>query len=207
MALSLWFLTILAGPSLAAEPRVLDPVETTALLTRMAETREALGPRQMHYTETRSNPLLVHPVRQSGTLAFAFPNRFRKDSADASLISDGTQLWIFYPDLSETEHYPLGGNSPLARELQTLLAGFQPQALQRVFHVTARELETGYSLQLVPRRSRQTPIREIRSRWSRDLEIEALEMFGEDGSHTALEFSRHAPLRITAETFAPPKKP
>jgi hypothetical protein len=62
-------------------------------------------------------------------------------------------------------------------------------------------------LQLVPRRSRQTPIREIRSRWSRDLEIEALEMFGEDGSHTALEFSRHAPLRITAETFAPPKKP
>jgi hypothetical protein len=188
----------------AAEPTLLEPAATQDLLARLELTQSRQGPRQMSFLETRSSPLLQHPIEQQGTLAFAPPDRFRKESDISVLLSDGKHFWIVYKDLSEIEKYSLEGRSPLSRELQTILSGFRPAQLQRVFHVHAFALGEGFELVLTPRQARRSPVQEIRSRWSSDFALQSLVMQGEDGSRTEFRFSHHLPLEVTAETFAPP---
>lgn len=191
----------------AEDAPVLDSQATTRLLSRMAEARSSFGPRQMTYAETRTNPLLVRPVQQQGTIFFTPDNFFRKESESSALISDGKHLWIVYKDFAEVEKYSLEGSSPLARELRTLLSGFSPEKLQTAFHIQIRETDDGFFLQLRPRRRGQNLLREIRSHWTKELEIKTLEITGADDSRILLRFSNHAPLEVTPQTFAPPTEP
>lgn len=196
--------TCLLAPAAATAPTALPPEETSTLLLRLAEAQKASGPQRMRFEETRTHPLLVHPVAAHGTILLHPPNGFIKESEEVTLGYDGEHLWIFYKDISEIEVYSLRGSSPLTREVKTLLSGFSPHGLQRDFHVTAFPRSEGYELVFTPRRARHSSLRELRSVWSADWRILSLEMVDQEAGRTRLTLREHAPLRLTPGVFSPP---
>jgi outer membrane lipoprotein-sorting protein len=55
------------------------------------------------------------PVVSSGTVWFQPPNKFRRNErqSPSMTVSDGRELWIYYPNFKSAERYPLGKGSPL----------------------------------------------------------------------------------------------
>ena len=60
--------------------------------------------------------LMKNPVLSSGTVWFQPPNKFRREvkgNSPSVTVSDGRELWIYYPNFKSAERYPLGKGSPL----------------------------------------------------------------------------------------------
>jgi outer membrane lipoprotein-sorting protein len=72
---------------------------------------------QADFQEERVIRLMKKPVVSSGTVWFQPPNKFRREVKGNSpnlTVSDGRELWIYYPNFKSAERYPLGKGSPLA---------------------------------------------------------------------------------------------
>ena len=59
---------------------------------------------------------MKNPVLSSGTVWFQPPNKFWREvkgNSPSITVSDGRELWIYYPNFKSAERYPLGKGSPL----------------------------------------------------------------------------------------------
>src|SRR5262245_51194624 len=91
------------------------PFSETELKNLLAAIRQNRST-QADFQEQRVIRLMKKPVMSSGTVWFEVPNKFRREvkgNSPSITVSDGRDLWIYYPNFKSAERYPLGKGSPL----------------------------------------------------------------------------------------------
>jgi outer membrane lipoprotein-sorting protein len=91
------------------------PISDSKLKNLLAAIRQNRST-QADFQEQRVIRLLKKPVVSSGTVWFQPPNKFRREvkgNSPSVTVSDGRELWIYYPNFKSAERYPLGKGSPL----------------------------------------------------------------------------------------------
>lgn len=146
---------ILLLPQLTPAAELSAP-ETTALIAKLQEHRAKFPSLTADFTEEKRTRLLQKPLVTSGTIAFSAPNLFRREvkGGNSSLtICDGKQLWIYYPNFKEAEHYTLGQHSFFDDSLAALTAGLNFQNIGTYYRYEAFHEAGGYRLVLHPKTS------------------------------------------------------
>jgi len=85
-------------PLLRAEP--LSPADLKSLLGRIREKHAAAPQLQADFQEEKNVKMLNKPIANTGRVWFQSPNKFRREAKGNSpsvTVSDGQQLWIYYP--------------------------------------------------------------------------------------------------------------
>src|SRR5215475_4579150 len=137
-------LTSLAG----AAP--LSQAELKNLLAAIRQNRTT----QADFQEERVIRLMKKPVVSSGTVWFQPPNKFRREvkgSSPSVSVSDGRDLWIYYPNFKSAERYALGKGSPLDATVTAINSALNLENIESSFNVSATKSDNGHELALLPR--------------------------------------------------------
>jgi len=109
---------------------------------------------QADFQEQRVIRLMKNPVESSGTVWFQTPNKFRREVKGHSpsiTVSDGRDLWIYYPNFKSAERYPLGKGSPLDATVAAINSALNLENIESSFNVSATKSDNGHELALLPR--------------------------------------------------------
>src|SRR3982750_4158474 len=109
---------------------------------------------QADFQEERVIRLMKKPVTSSGRIWFLPPNKFRREvkgNSPSITVSDGRELWIYYPNFKSAERYPLGKGSPLDATVAAINSALNLENIETSFNVTATKTEGGHELTLMPR--------------------------------------------------------
>src|SRR6266850_6273543 len=109
---------------------------------------------QADFQEQRVIRLMKNPILNSGKVWFQPPNKFRREVKGTSpslTVSDGRQLWIYYPNFKSAERYSLGKRSPLDSVIASINSALNLENIENSFHITATRAGNGYELELTPR--------------------------------------------------------
>ena len=159
--LSLLFVALAAAP---AEP--LAPVDVKALLDQIRTRRAAAPQVEADFQEEKTVHLMNKPIHSAGKVWFQKPNKFRREvqgNSPSITISDGQQLWIYYPKFQSAEHYSLGKHSPLDAGIAALTAALNLENVENSYHITSEQ--AGYRLRTATRPAQsvaQTPPQNFR---------------------------------------------
>src|SRR5246500_1100903 len=137
-------LTFIAG----AAP--LPEIELKNLLAGIRQNRTT----EADFQEERVIRLMKKPIVSSGKVWFQPPNKFRREvkgSSPSLTVSDGRQLWIYYPNFKSAERYPLGKGSPLDSTVAAINSSLNLENIENTFQITAIKSDNGYELTLLPR--------------------------------------------------------
>ena len=132
----------------------LSPTDVKTLLERIREKRAAAPSMQADFQEQRKVHLLDEPINSSGKIWFQAPNKFRverKGNAPSITVSDGQQLWIYYPNFKSAEHYSLAKRSPLDAAISAITTALNLENVEHAFHIAGNKAEKGYDIELTPR--------------------------------------------------------
>jgi outer membrane lipoprotein-sorting protein len=203
MRLSL-LLPLIATAVQAQSP--LTTAETDALLEKVA-ARRGTGI-SAEFREIRTVPLLTRPIIEEGTLCFRPPASFRKEVRTPTRsvsISDGSTLWLVFPEEGEVERYPMAKNRPLRDAMEALAAAVSLADLKRLFVVEALSLQDGFRLVLEPRKS---GLRRALLRIIVELDDAAalrhIHMQSADGGTSRITILAEQPLAGRGDLFSPP---
>ncbi|MEY2558156.1 MAG: outer rane lipoprotein carrier protein [Verrucomicrobiota bacterium] len=187
-----------------AEP--LSPADLKALLGRIREKRAAAPQVQADFQEEKSVHLLNKPITSSGKIWFQAPNKFRREAKGNSpsiTVSDGQQLWIYYPKFQSAEHYSLGKRSPLDAGIAAITASLNLENVEATYHMTGTKESDGYQLQLAPRNpSMKRFLQTFSIRMNNDLQVVRTEMSQPNGDRIVTAYSNESRAPIPASTFA-----
>ena len=196
-------LLLLAFASAPAEP--LAPNDIKALLGRIREKRASAPQVQADFEEQRDVHLMNHPINSSGKVWFQKPNKFRREvrgNSPSVTVSDGQQLWIYYPKFQSAEHYSLGKHSPLDAGIAALTAALNLENVENSYHITANKMENGYELQLLPRNpSLKRLLKTFSIRVNSDLQVQRTEMIQPSGDHIVTSYSNESRAAIDPAEF------
>jgi outer membrane lipoprotein-sorting protein len=189
----------------AAQAEPLSPNDVKSLLTRVREKRAAAPQLQADFQEEKEVHLLNKPISSSGKVWFQAPNKFRREAKGNSpsvTVSDGQQLWIYYPKFQSAEHYSLGKRSPLDAGIAAITAALNLQNIEATYHITATKKEKGYVLELVPR----TPsVKRLLQRFqitiNEQLQVERTEMLQPNGDRIVTIYTNETRAPIPGSTF------
>src|SRR5574338_549050 len=95
---------------------------------------------QADFQEQRVIRLMKNPVTSSGTVWFQTPNKFRREVKGHSpsiTVSDGRELWIYYPNFKSAERYPLGKGSPLDATVAAINSALNLENVEGSFSIAA----------------------------------------------------------------------
>src|SRR5207245_8508304 len=109
---------------------------------------------QPDFQEERVLRLMKKPILSSGTIWFQPPNKFRREvkgNSPSITVSDGRQLWIYYPNFKSAERYPLGKGSPLDSTVAAINSALNLENVENSFQINATKTDKGYELALLPR--------------------------------------------------------
>src|SRR5467141_4903064 len=109
---------------------------------------------QADFQEERVIRLMKKPIVSSGRIWFQPPNKFRREvkgSSPSVTVSDGRQLWIYYPNFKSAERYPLGKSSPLDSTVAAINSALNLENIENTFQINATKSDKGYELALLPR--------------------------------------------------------
>ena len=149
-------IAIFATAVYAEEPRDSAELSLAELMNRMAKTAGVIA----DFQEQKQISLLQQPLRSSGRLYFAPPDRLARFTSEpefSALVIDGEKLY-FQESLGE--EFDLSGN-PMARifiDNFIVLFNGDLERLQTLYHTDFSAKDELWSLILRPRRS---PLREI----------------------------------------------
>ena len=188
-----------------AQAQLLAPNEVKALLQNIRAKHAAAPQVQADFQEEKDVHLMNEPIRSSGKVWFAAPNKFRREvkgNSPSITVSDGQQLWIYYPKFQSAEHYSLGKHSPLDAGIAALTAALNLDNVENSYHITAHKLEQGYELQLVPRNpSLKRLLKTFTVQMSADLEVRRTEMDQPNGDHIVTIYANESRVPIPPATF------
>ncbi len=188
-----------------AQAQLLVPNEVKALLQNIRAKHAAAPQVQADFQEEKDVHLMNAPIRSSGKVWFAAPNKFRREvkgNSPSITVSDGQQLWIYYPKFQSAEHYSLGKHSPLDAGIAALTAALNLDNVENSYHITAHKLEQGYELQLVPRNpSLKRLLNTFTVQMSADLEVRRTEMDQPNGDHIVTIYANESRVPIPPATF------
>src|SRR5437868_14673098 len=137
-------LLVLAAPFVRAEP--LSPADLKSLLGRIKEKRTAAPQVQADFQEEKNVKMLNKPIVSSGKIWFQSPDKFRREAKGNSpsiTVSDGQQLWIYYPKFHSAEHYSLGKRSPLDPGIAAITASLNLENVEGTYHITGTKEVNG----------------------------------------------------------------
>ncbi|MGH7935902.1 MAG: LolA family protein [Chthoniobacterales bacterium] len=183
----------------------LAPNDVKALLERIRAKRAGTPQVQADFQEQKDVHLMNKPISSSGKVWFQDPNKFRREvqgNAPSITVSDGSQLWIYYPKFKSAEHYSLGKHSPLDAGIAALTAALNLENVEKSYHMTGSKEGDGYALQLAPRNpSLKRLLKTFDIRMNADLQVQRTEMVQPNGDHIVTNYSNESRAPIPASTF------
>ena len=193
----------------------LTPIAKTAPLSEGDLKNLLAGIRQNRSTqadfqEERVIRLMQKPVLSSGTVWFQPPNKFRREvkgNSPSVTVSDGRQLWIYYPNFKSAERYPLGKGSPLDATVAAINSALNLENIETSFNVTATKTENGHELQLLPRSyAMKRAFQKLDLRINEKFRVERTNMLLPNGDRivTAYSNQKRAPIPASTFEFKPP---
>src|SRR5260370_4489820 len=129
------------------------PISEAYLKNLRAEIRQNRST-QAEFQEQRVIRLMKKPILSSGRIWFQPPNKFRREvkgNSPSVTVSDGRQLWIYYPNFKSAERYPLGKGSPLDSTVTAINSALNLENIENTFQITATKSDKGDDLTLLPR--------------------------------------------------------
>jgi outer membrane lipoprotein carrier protein len=202
----LLFLSLLiaaCAPLLRAEP--LSPPDLKSLLGRIRDKRAAAPQLQADFQEEKNVKMLSKPIASSGKIWFQSPNKFRREAKGNSpsiTVSDGQQLWIYYPKFKSAEHYSLGKRSPLDAGISAITASLNLENVEATYHISATKESDGYQMQLLPRNpSMKRFLQTFTVRMNNELQVVRTEMVQPNGDRIVTSYSNETRAPIPGSTF------
>ena len=197
------FALLFLAPLVSADP--LSPADLKALLGRIREKRAAAPQVQADFQEEKSVHLLNKPITSSGKMWFQAPNKFRREAKGNSpsiTVSDGQQLWIYYPKFQSAEHYSLGKRSPLDPGIAAITASLNLENVESIYHITGTKEANGYQLQLTPRNpSMKRFLQTFSIQLNNELQVVRTEMLQPNGDRIVTTYTNESRAPIPASTF------
>lgn len=206
---SLLLSLVLTG-AIATQAEPLGPPAVKALLDRIRAKRAGAPQVQADFQEEKTVHLMNKPISSAGRVLFAAPKKFRREvkgSSPSVTVSDGQQLWIYYPKFQSAEHYSLGKHSPLDAGIAALTAALNLENVENSYHITASEEGSGYRIQLTPRNpSLKRLLKTFTIEMNADLQVQRTEMVQPNGDHIVTLYSNEsrAPIAPSTFEFTPP---
>jgi outer membrane lipoprotein carrier protein len=188
----------------------LSPADVKTLLEHIREKRAAAPSMQADFQEQRKVHLLDEPINSGGKIWFQAPNKFRverKGNAPSITVSDGQQLWIYYPNFKSAEHYSLARHSPLDAAISAITTALNLENVEHTFHIAGEKAEKGYDLELTPRNpSMKRIFQKLLLHMSDDLFAERTDMLQPNGDQivTTYQNPTHAAIPASQFEFTPP---
>jgi outer membrane lipoprotein-sorting protein len=188
----------------------LSPNEVRSLLEQIRAKRAAAPQVQADFAEEKAVHLMNKPISSSGKVWFAAPNKFRREvegNSPSVTVSDGQQLWIYYPKFKSAEHYSLGKHSPLDAGIAALTAALNLENVENSYHLSGSQTDQGYELQLLPRNpSLKRLLKTFTIDLNRELQVQRTQMDQPNGDRIVTVYRNESRSAIPPETFefAPP---
>ena len=194
---------VVCVPLLHAEP--LSPADLKTLLGRIKEKRGSSPQMSADFQEEKNVKMLNKPIVTSGKVWFQSPNKFRREAKGNSpsiTVSDGQQLWIYYPKFHSAEHYSLGKHSPLEAGINAITASLNLENVESTYHISGTKEGDGFQLQLLPRNpSMKRFLQTFTIRLNNELQVGRTEMVQPNGDRIVTTYSNESRGAIPASTF------
>ena len=200
---SIFLLVSLA--SIASSAPVSDP-DLNNLLASIRRNRTT----QADFQEQRVIHLMKKPILSSGKVWFQAPNKFRREvkgNSPSLTVSNGRQLWIYYPNFKSAERYPLGKGSPLDSTVAAINSSLNLEDVENNFQITAGKLDNGYELRLLPRApSMKRVFQKLDLRINDQFRVERTDMLLPNGDRIVTTYSNQIrePVSASMFEFTPP---
>ena len=160
---------------------------------------------QADFQEERVIRLMKKPILSSGKVWFQPPNKFRREvegNSPSVTVSDGRQLWIYYPNFKSAERYPLGKGSPLDSTVAAISSALNLENIENMFQINAAKTDKGYELALTPRTpSMRRAFQKLDLRVNDNLRVERTDMLLPNGDRIVTTYSNQMRAPIPAYTF------
>ena len=160
---------------------------------------------QADFQEERVIRLMKKPILSSGKVWFQPPNKFRREvkgNSPSVTVSDGRQLWIYYPNFKSAERYPLGKGSPLDSTVAAINSALNLENIENMFQINAAKTDKGYELTLTPRTaSMRRAFQKLDLRVNDNLRVERTDMLLPNGDRIVTTYSNQMRAPIPAYTF------
>ena len=160
---------------------------------------------QADFQEERVIRLMKNPVLSSGAVWFQPPNKFRREvkgNSPSVSVSDGRDLWIYYPNFKSAERYPLGKGSPLDATVAAINSALNLENIESSFNITATKIENGYQLQLLPRSyAMKRAFQKLDLKINGKFRVERTDMLLPNGDRIVTTYSNQTRAPIPASTF------
>ena len=191
----------LVAPALIAKAAPLSEAELKNLLASVRQNRST----QADFQERRVIRLMKNPVLSSGTVWFQPPNKFRREvkgNSPSITVSDGRELWIYYPNFKSAERYPLGKGSPLDATVAAINSALNLENIETSFNISATKSDTGHELALLPRTAAMKRVfQKLDLRINSDFRVERTDMLLPNGDRIVTTYSNQTRGPIPPSTF------
>ena len=180
------------------------------LLAQIRERRASAPDVHANFQEQKTIHLLNKPIVSSGKIWFHAPNKFRREISGSSpsiTVSNGRDLWIYYPNFKSAEHYTLGKRSPVDAIIAAINTALNLDNVENTFQISGTKAGNGYELQLLPRSpSMKRMFQRFDLRLNSDLVAERTDMIQPNGDQIITMYSNQtrAPIPESTFEFAPP---
>ena len=165
---------------------------------------------QADFQEQRVIRLMKKPVTSSGTVWFQTPNKFRREvkgNSPSVTVSDGRELWIYYPNFKSAERYPLGKGSPLDATVAAINSALNLENVETSFNISAEKSDNGHELALLPRTvAMKRVFQKLDLRINSEFRVERTDMLLPNGDRIVTTYSnqKRAPIPVSTFEFKPP---
>src|SRR5213082_3554035 len=180
------------------------PVSEADLKNLLAGIRQNRST-QADFQEQRMIRLMKKPILSSGKVWFQPPNKFRREvkgNSPSLTVSDGRQLWIYYPNFKSAERYPLGKGSPLDSTVAAINSALNLENIENTFQITPTKSENGYELALLPRTaSMKRVFQKLDLHINDNLRVDRTDMLLPNGDRIVTTYSNQTRAPIPASTF------
>ncbi len=195
--------------SIASAQR-LSPADVKNLLARIHDLDATSPNLRMDFQEQRIVHLMNKPITYSGKIWFQTPNKFRREvrgNSPSVNVSDGQQLWIYYPNFDSAERYLLGKHSPADAAIAGINTALNLEGVEATFQISGNKIDNHYELQLLPRSpSMKRMFQRFGLRINQDLFVERTEILQPNGDRIVTTYSNQsrAPIPQSTFEFTPP---
>src|SRR6266480_1665069 len=160
---------------------------------------------QADFQEERAIRLMKKPIVSSGRISFQPPNKFRREvkgNSPSITVSDGRQLWIYYPNFKSAERYPLGKSSPLDSTVAAINSALNLENIENTFQINATKSDKGYELTLLPRTgSMKRVFQKLDLRINDNLRVERTDMLLPNGDRIVTTYSNQTRAAVPSSSF------
>jgi outer membrane lipoprotein carrier protein len=196
-------IVLVIAPIAGAEP--LAPNDVKALIERIRQKRAAAPQVQAEFQEEKTMRMMNKPVVSSGKVWFQAPNKFRREvrgNAPSTTVSDGQQLWIYYPKFQSAEQYSLGKRGPLDAGIAAITASLNLEGVENTYSISGSREGNAHVLELLPKSpSVKRMLQRFVIQFNEALQVERTEMLQPNGDRIVTTYSNESRAAIDPGTF------